>query len=554
MSRGHDCMIVSVDRSGPELPVRLPRVSTSSFMLTPVTPDYLYSVVAEMNGSSACGADGMCVRFIKMCLDSLCHVLTHIVNSSILSHTVPDSWKLTMVHPIPKASKSDDFSRYRPISILTTIAKITERIVSEQLYSYFNTNHLFSPNQHGFRTNHSTDTALLTLNDHVFRSMDQREITLLCLLDCSRCFDCIPHETLLRKLELYGVDTRWFQSYLVNHYQRVQIQTAGTSRGRTLSQPLLNPIGTYQGSSLGPLMHNIYANDLPLYTDDTTGIIAYADDVQLFVSGSPRDLGRLIQALENSLSIISNWYGNNGLKINAAKTQLIALGTRELTRHLPPISIMFSGSNIACSSSVKNLGVWFDSDMSFATHTADVVRRCTGSLCGLSHSRHSLPQSVLITLVQGLVVSVLRYCLTVYGASNATQRGRLQKLVRFAARVISGRRKYDHVSDVIEDLGWLSVESMYRYHSLVLLRKMLATSEPQYLAGSLVTRQSVHGRDTRHGGMIMTPRIRSESGRRRYLYTAVADYNGLPPELRSLSYPAFKRDLKGYLWERERAN
>ena len=306
----------------------------------------------------------------------------------------------------------------------------------EQLYSYFASHHLFSPNQHGFRMNHSTDTALLTLTDHVFRSMDKREITLLCLLDCSRCFDCIPHGALLRKLELYGVDMRWFQSYLVNHYQHVQVQSSGSSRGSTLSRPLLNPIGTYQGSALGPLLHNIYANDLPMYTDNSTDIIAFADDVQLYVSGPPKDLSLLIRNMECNLSTLSNWYGKNGLKINAAKTQLIALGTRELVRRLPPISVTFSGSTIACTSSVKNLGVWFDSDMSFVIHTDDVVRRCTGSLCGLSHSRQSLPQSVLVTLVQGLVLSVLRYCLSVYGASNATQRGRLQKLVRFAARVV----------------------------------------------------------------------------------------------------------------------
>ena len=311
--------------------------------------------------------------------------------------------------------------------------------------------------------------------------MDQREVTVLCLLDCSRCFDCIPHSSLLRKLELYGVDTRWFRSYLANHYQRVQLHSTGPSRAHTLSQPLLNPIGTYQGSSLGPLLHNVYANDLPLYTDNSTGIIAYADDVQLYVSGQPRDIVQLKRSLEGSLSVLSNWYGKNGLKLNAAKTQLIVLGTPEMTRRLPPITINFCGSTITSSDTVKNLGVWFDSDMSFVTHTTDVVRRCTGTLCGLSHSRHSLPATVMVTLVQGLVLSIIRYCLSVYGASNVTQRKRLQKLVRFAARVVSGRRK-DRVSDVINELGWLNTESLFRYQSIVLVNKMLATSEPQQFA------------------------------------------------------------------------
>ena len=543
----------TVDDSGPELPVRLPRVSTGSFTVAPITPEYLFSVVGRMNGSSACGADGLCIRFIKLCLFSLYHVLTHIVNTSLASHTVPDSWKLTLVHPIPKASKSDDFSSYRPISILTTIGKITERVVSEQLYSYFSSHHLFSPNQHGFRTNHSTDTALLTLTDHVFRCMDQREVTILCLLDCSRCFDCIPHSSLLRKLELYGVDTRWFRSYLVNHYQRVQLHSTGPSRAHTLSQPLLNPIGTYQGSSLGPLLHNVYANDLPLYTDNSTCIIAYADDVQLYVSGPPRDIVQLIRSLEGSLSVMSNWYGKNGLKINAAKTQLIVLGTPEMTRRLPPITINFCGSTITSSDTVKNLGVWFDSDMSFVTHTSDVVRRCTGTLCGLSHSRNSLPATVMVTLVQGLVLSIIRYCLSVYGASNVTQRKRLQKMVRFAARVVSGRRKYDRVSDVINELGWLHTESLFRYQSIVLVNKMLATSEPQQFATCLVTRQSVHGRDTRYNDMLVTPTVRSESGRRRFLYSAVSGYNELPADLRALSQARFKPALREHLFDLERA-
>ncbi|KAF0310919.1 putative RNA-directed DNA polymerase from transposon BS [Amphibalanus amphitrite] len=150
-----------------------------------------------------------------------------------------------------------------------------------------------------------------------------------------------------------------------------------TAAKNTLSQPLLNPIGIYQGSSLGPLLHNVYANDLPLYTDNSTGIIAYADDVQLYVSGQPRDIVQLKRSLEGSLSVLSNWYGKNGLKLNAAKTQLIVLGTPEMTRRLPPITINFCGSTITSSDTVKNLGVWFDSDMSFVTHTSDVVRRCT---------------------------------------------------------------------------------------------------------------------------------------------------------------------------------
>ena len=345
---------------------------------------------------------------------------THIVNASLTSHFVPDSWKLTVVHPIRKSSKSNDFSCFRPISILTTIGKITERVVFEQLYSYFSSHHLFTPRQHGFRPNHSTDTALLTLTDHVFSAMDARQITLLCLIDCSRCFDCIPHDRLLRKLELYGIDTRWFESYLSNHYQQVQIQNSNIRQGFEQSGPLLNPLGTFQGSALGPLLYTIYANDLPLYSD-TASTVMYADDCQVYLSGPPRDLGQIISSMENSLSLLATWYNKNGLKINSAKTQLLVLGSRQIVKRLPPISLTFMGSTLTCSESAKNLGVWFDQNMTFSAHIDDVVRRCTGLLCGLSHCKHSLPQFALIAIVQGLVLPVIRYCLTVFGTSCVTQ-------------------------------------------------------------------------------------------------------------------------------------
>ena len=145
-----------VDQSGPELPVRLPRVTTGGFQVQPITPERLFSTVTQMSNSSASGADGLCLRFFKLCLPAMYHVLTHIVNSSLVSHTVPRAWKLTIIHPIQKTPKSTKTSNYRLISILPTIAKVTEHIVFEQLFEYFTSHHLFPPCQHGFRTGFST--------------------------------------------------------------------------------------------------------------------------------------------------------------------------------------------------------------------------------------------------------------------------------------------------------------------------------------------------------------------------------------------------------------
>ena len=484
------------------------------------------------------------MRFIKECIDFICPVITHIVNTSLTSHDVPSAWKLALVHPIQKTAKSTDVSNFRPISILPTIAKIVERVVYEQLYAYFTDHHLFSSSQHGFRSNHSTDTALLTVTDRVFQAMDKRDVTLLCMLGLSKCFDVVPHEKLLNKMQLYNIDTRWFESYLAGHYQRVVVQD---ERGyRTVSAPLPNPIGTYQGSALGPLLYSIYANDMPLYADDAC-IVQYADDTQVLVSGRPGDIGALTRSMEQNLSHLSAWFGKNGLKINAQKTQLIALGTRQNLKQLPTISIEFMGATVPGSPTVRNLGVVFDQSMTFSAHTDDVVRRCTGLLIGLTHSRHSLPRTTLTTLVQGLVISLVRYCISVYGACNESQMERIQKVLNFAARVISGRRKFDRISDVLRDLEWLSAHNLYRFHALTLLKRTLVTAQPESLAANLVQRRHVHQRSTRQDDMLHLPSILAESGRRRFLYSTVTAFNALPPDIRDMSLCRFKKELRCHL-------
>ena len=408
---------------------------------------------------------------------------------------------------------------------------------------------MFSPNQHGFRPNHSTDTALLSVTDEVFSAMDRSELMLLCLLDCSKCFDVIPHDPRLRKLELYGVDTRWFKSHLAGHYQKVQLQDAS---GRYVtSDALLNPIGIYQGSALGPLLFSTYANDLALYTEGAQ-IVQYADDIQVAVSGGTGDIGSLVQLMEHNLALLSRWFGKNGIKINAQKTQFIMFGSRQNIQRLPPVNIKFMDADVAVSATVQNLGVTFDQHMTFTSHVDRMVQKCTGMLCRLSHSRHSLPQSTLMTLVQGLVISRIWYCLAVYGVCNRTQMKRVQKLLNFAARVLSGRRKFYHVSDVLYRLEWLTADHMYLYRGLTLLKRMISISEPESIASDLITRGDVHQRTTPNADHVVTPAIRNESGRRRFRYSMVAEYNALPTAMRCLSLNSFKKELKQHLLMKQR--
>lgn len=182
--------------------------------------------------------------------------------------------------------------------------------------------------------------------------------------------------------------------------------------------------------------------------------------------------------------------------------------------------------------------------LSFDDHISQLVARCTGVLIALSHSRHVLPSYTLAFVVNALVVSSIRYCISIYGTCGKMQLHRVQKLLNFCARVISGRRKYDHISGVLDELKWLRAGQLVTYHQLCLLKFVLATGLPYDVAEMLSYVSTVY--NTRQTGQLSCPRAKTGSGARRFVHCGVL-FNGLPPDLRDLRMAPFKRRLKQLL-------
>ena len=527
----------------PHVQCRLPRVGACGFRVAGVTLAELRKVMFSMKRSGACGSDGICIRILILCFDAIGPVLLHIINTCLTSCDFPDSWKHSLVHPIFKSGDPSIVSNYRPISIVPIMAKITERVVQRQLSAYMSNNHLFSSSQHGFRPLHSTETALLSVTNRIFSNMDRSHVTLLCLLDLSKCFDVIPHSQLLTKLQLYGIDPTWFSAYLSGHTQSVCIPSS--SGDRVVSKPLPNTMGVFQGSSLGPLLFTIFANDLSLHAPDAH-VTQYADDTQVLISDVKRSLPTLIQRMESTLSSLASWFHAHGLKLNTSKTEILLLGTRQNTRDLSPVSVRVGGGTIRESPCVKNLGVLFDRHLSWDAHVDDVVRKSVGLLIGLRHLRRYLPQHVIFTIVQGLVISRVRYCISVYGNGSSTNDGKLMRVINFATRVISGLRKYDHVSRARDDLGLLSPHQMCLQQTAIAAHKACVMGEPADLASLFRTYAVARTceRVTRQDQHLRPPAMRTSAGQRSFAYRAASLLNTLPADVRELDTSAFRRAVR----------
>ena len=232
------------------------------------------------------------------------------------------------------------------------------------------------------------------------------------------------------------------------------------------------------------------------------------------------------------------------MKVNTSKTQLIVFGTQNTLRDLPPIQLKFGASTVTESRTVKNLGLVMDRHLSFDDHISQLVARCTGALVALSHSKHVLPPYTVAFVVNALVVSSIRYCISIYGTCGKTQLHRVQKLLNFCARVISGRRKYDRISGVLKELKWLRAEQLVKYHQLCLLKSVLGTGLPPDIASMFSYVSTVY--DTRQTGQLSCPRAKTGSGDRCFVHCGGL-FNGLPPELKDLRMVPFKRQLKQLL-------
>ena len=263
-----------------------------------MTVEKVKKLLESLSNSRSTAVDELDNYSVKIAAPVIAGPLHHIITLSIMQQRFPKSWKYAKVLPLHKKLDPLHKKNYRPVAILSPLSKVLEKIVYEQLYAYFSANKILHPNLHGYRTNRSTQTALLQMYDRWVKAASDRQVSGAVLLDLSAAFDLVPPDTLLRKLEIYGLDdgfTSWIQSYLSDRSQAVWID-------HVMSDYLPCEVGVPQGSNLGPLFFMLYVNDLPFVL--TCPIDQYADDSTMHATG--KSITEINEALELNCGIVSN--------------------------------------------------------------------------------------------------------------------------------------------------------------------------------------------------------------------------------------------------------
>ena len=219
----------------------------------------------------------------------------------------------------------ENLSNYMPISNLNFISKLLERVVAKRLHEHLSTNSLYLPLQSAYRKFHSTETALLAVQNDIISAMDQGKVTALILLDLSAAFDTVDHTILLHRLEhwfgITGVALDWLKSYLLDRSQFV-------STNGCLSEVAKLTCGVPQGSVLGPLLFTLYTVPLGSLLDkQNLHYHLYADDTQLYLNFDQASSSQSFDLLSSALSSVQEWMTNNRLLLNPSKTEPLLLGT-----------------------------------------------------------------------------------------------------------------------------------------------------------------------------------------------------------------------------------
>jgi len=504
----------------------------ASFFVRPSSAEEVSRIISSFP-SRSCSPGSVPSFIYKYLRHEISPLISDLFNLSIDEGSFPACLKVARVTPVFKSGDKSLVSNYRPISVISTLSKIFEKLMFNRLIEFLDKNNILKSNQFGFRKHHCTSDAVLEFLNDAYKSLDEKSQFLTVCLDLSKAFDTVDHWVLLRKLAHVGVrglPLQWFGSYLRDRKQYVRIRSID-SELRSLSA------GVPQGSVLGPLLFLIYINEMSNACPDLK-CIHYADDTTIYVSDC--NARSLVTRLNTGLSNLCSWLANNKLVLNVAKTNCMVISNSLSSADFP--SVMIDDTVVNKVNSVKFLGVYIDSKLSFRLHVDMVCGKVARSVGVVRRVSPYVPSHVLIKLYYGLIYPHLTYGILAWGNSSMFNVGRVEKLLARFRRILYDRGR-------LNCSGLMCFRYVFQYFALVKLVKSYKLGRHIYFSDFMAGLVPKHTYGTRFSvsDNLNLPAVRLSSSRRAFLPVAITAWNSLPPEIRwQGSLYNFKRSLQEY--------
>ena len=516
---------------------------------SPPTAEEVADIIRKSPNKS-CPLDPLPTSLLKECLDDLLPCITEIMKQSLESGSVPTMFKMARVIPTLKKTKLDPekISNYRPVSNLSYLSKVLEKMVVKRLMTHLRENGIEEPMQSAYRAHHSTETALIRVYHDLVTSLSSRRPSVICLIDLSAAFDTVDHAILLKILEKYGLrDTplKWFDSYLERRQQMVVTRNA-------CSTPKQLDSGVPQGSVLGPVLFNIYTKALgDLLRKHHMSFHIYADDTTVYLSFEPDGIEGAFSRMERCLGDIKKWMKTMRLKMNSDKTELMVVTTRRGAIDNVPV-IFIDDQEAKTSKVARLLGVLFDEHLDLDKHVQSMCRSAWYHLKNISRIRRCLPDEACERLIHAFITTKIDYCNGLLYALPKKTILKVQRVQNGAARILMRVPRREHITPVLRELHWLPVQARIEYKIILIAFKCIHDSAPSYL------KELVQVRDPPRSNMRSSaaPLLTSTPScnvlmTRSFGYSAPFLWNALPESIRQVeSLTIFKSQLKTFLFRK----
>jgi hypothetical protein len=509
-----------------------------TIMATATDFSELNGVLLGINIDSANGTDGIGARLLRCCGSELTEILVRVFNFHLMHGLFPSELKVARTVPIYKSGSHKLPTNYRPVSVLSNFAKIFEKLIHKRLSDFYDTIGFINRNQFGFVKNSSTSTAAINFVTSIRDSMNNRLYSSAIFIDISKAFDCVSHDILLEKLYKSGVRGKFYdllESYLTGRTQVVNIGTSNSDRRDV-------KFGIPQGSVLGPLLFSVFINDifeLPL----KGRLQLYADDAVL--SYQHCHLDTMFADMQHDLDLISEWFFNNCLSVNASKTKYIIFGHPRTTSSIQG-QLKLGFDIIERVTCIRYLGLLIDCRLNWEEHI-NHIRRKIVSFVGVLHKiKYLIPIRSRLQIFHAHVMSHILYMNAIWNTACEFRMKPLERLMNKAVRAVF-YEEYEspmvHTVDLYRRHDLMTLKGLSKLETVTMVYKIKFNLIRHDIA--LTTNENVHQHDLRNNRNFHLDRFNNNYGKLSIRQHGADVYNKLPRECKDATgFNEFKRRVK----------
>ena len=459
-------------------------------------------------------------------------IIAEIFNRCLCQGIFPAIFKTAEVIPIFKTGLKTNLQNYRPISLLNPFSKLFEKCIYVRLSNFFKIHKTINNNQFGFKTNCSTENAILKTVSELSLSLDKNEKTLSLFLDLQKAFETVNHKILLNKLNNYGIRGQaltLIRSYLNKRRQHVLVN-GFTSKEKDVA------CGIPQGSILGPLFFVIYINDL--FCCSNFKIHLFADDAYLSMCDSSFET--LEERANKNLETINNWLSCNKLSLNATKSTFILFSKTKPTQK---IQLKIGNTYLYESDVVKYLGITLDKNLSWIPHITNVKNKVARACWVMSRIKKLLSKNTLKTIYFSSIYPHLLYSISSWGSVPLSRMNHLMMLQKRAIRIISNVNAREHTTNLFYKLHLLKLPEIYKLRLIIIMYKI---NKGTWIGNLNLTKvDSIHNYKTRLSvnQNFSLPAIRTNLGKKSFSFMGPQAWSNISNEVKILPPNLFKKTV-----------